>query len=147
VAIGLLWVVVPVGLLSPGCGPECGKTEDCIFSKAATAHGGCAPLEYWCAAGTCKAICGSPCKVVMANFDPCPAGLVCAQPAVSHTAEPDSSYFCTAFPISCRSVDDCPAYTPRVKSEGDAGPIGSPGVWSCEGGFCSFPGFSYVSSQ
>jgi hypothetical protein len=134
-----------VGLLGSACGPECERTEDCILSKAATAHGGCTPLESWCAAGTCKAICGSACKVVMAGFDPCPAGLVCAQPTISQDATPDQLYFCTAFPIPCHLVYDCPPYTPTLKSGADTG--GSSGVWSCENGFCSFPGFSYMSAR
>jgi hypothetical protein len=146
-AHGLLWVAALCVLMGSGCEPECGKTEDCILSKAATAYGGCAPLEYWCDSGACKATCQRPCKVVMPDFDPCPAGSVCAQPTINHSDVSDPSYFCTAFPIPCGSADDCPPYTPNVKSGADAGPAGSPGVWSCDNGFCRFPGFSYMSAQ
>ena len=142
--IGLLCLVAPVGLLGPSCGPECEKKEDCILSQAATKYGGCAPLEYWCASGSCKAICGASCKIVMADFDPCPAGLVCAQPRVNQNTTADSSYFCTALPIPCQSADDCPVFTPSLEN----GPAaGSPGVWSCENGFCRFPGLSYLSAE
>ena len=45
--------------------------------------------------------------------------------------------FCTALPISCTSVEDCPLYRP-------ADAQGVQYDWTCEGGTCRYPGFQYA---
>jgi hypothetical protein len=75
-----------------------------------------------------------PCEMVDTLFNPCQEeGLICNEP-VSNLVEPrGASWTCTALPITCSRVEDCPVFRPD-----------NTGAWQCVGNLCEFPGFSYA---
>jgi hypothetical protein len=67
--------------------------------------------------------------VVDPLFDPCEdEHQIC-----SESTNTLSQGLCTALPIECSDVDDCPLFRPN---DADA--------WQCVEGVCRFPGFDYA---
>ena len=123
-------------LLFEGCDDEssCSTNDDCLSSKFAMDLGRCGP-EVYCRKGTCAGACTHSCQVARADFDPCTSrGLICRE---SNIGDPNGNGICTALPIPCVDVAECPFYKP----------VPGAGTWACVDGFCRFPGYSYESER
>lgn len=117
---------------------SCTTWKDCVGSAEAEAISPCKDpggtgttlhADVACENGACRAECAKGCIPYMCNT----AGAICdAPPGIAPSSVTHS---CTKNPIVCSTASDCPLQIPD--SAGDAG------AWSCESGFCRFPGFTY----
>lgn len=120
---------------SVDCGEEdnsCEVNADCGDSPAARdiRRKKCGS-EVYCSGGTCKGECLDWCQPIVTDTNPCEGGRLCAPQAGS----PDS--ICTMLPVKCSSIEDCPVYLPPTES--------GPSAWSCNGGKCENPAWTYAS--
>ncbi len=128
--------LVAFGLIasSVGCGKsnQCTSHADCYNSQVAEDLGRCAPIEVYCSNRTCRATCGQICTTANSAVNACSdPELLC-----NDATTPAEINFCTALPIACTSVDDCPLYRPPDAQ-------GIQHDWTCERGLCRYPGFRY----
>jgi hypothetical protein len=114
----------------------CVVHDDCWNSEVGIELGRCAPKEVVCQSGTCSATCAQTCEVIQADVNPCQdVELICNEARdVSNLAS--GIVHCTGLEIACDSVDQCPLYLPMT-------PTGTQASWSCDAGFCRYPGFAY----
>ena len=111
------------------CGDECTNDDDCLRSEATLEAGRCAPKDIYCSKGMCRAQCLEPCTSVDTRENPCGSGLLC-------TGSGDGSGgYCSAKPVECRSVSDCPTFVP---------PGGSGAGWQCSAEVCRHPDWEYA---
>lgn len=120
------------GLCVPGppLTAECTIHSDCYNSPISREQGRCGP-EVACIDGVCDAWCpGDACETTDQAVNACSeAGWICAD-----ALAPGFMFgVCRATDIWCDSVDQCPKYRPSNEGE-----------WTCEGGYCRFPGFLYL---
>ena len=111
-------------------GTECRVNSDCSPTEALR----CAAEDVYCLNGQCHQDCTEQCEAIRTDMNPCRESQLCAP-------RPDDSGvgYCTIMPIRCLNVNFCPVYQPQTGAEPDA-------EWSCEGGICTYPGFSYATN-
>lgn len=119
---------------------ECSTWQDCVGSDEAEAlrpcdnggQGAVIQVNAACAEQRCKVECAATCIPYG-----CAAGSVCnvpIGPANAPAVSPSNVlHGCAKNPIACGSSEDCPVERPSQD-----------GAWSCEAGFCRFPGFAYA---
>ena len=94
--------------------------------------GRCFPKEAYCEQGTCAASCREICEVVRSETNACSYDLICTA-----SSSPNQEFgFCSTLAIECRDESDCPLYRPLAADATQA-------AWTCEGGFCSYPDFTW----
>jgi hypothetical protein len=110
--------------------PRCNSWGDCAGVKYSDPER-CFPAESICERSVCTRTCRPQCETVLADFNACEEPLICS----SSPNTPIGG--CTALPISCSSVDDCPSYLPPTGSGDGSG-------WACIDGSCRYPGYQYA---
>jgi hypothetical protein len=123
---------------SGGKPTPCQTNAECVASPEAEAIKNylCGPREAYCLDGGCHAECRESCTVARSDTNPCPYPGQCERVQFA-PADPILG-FCTARPIACTTVDNCPDYLPPL-------PSGGTGEWTCEGGLCTYPEFEYAT--
>lgn len=129
--------VLVLAMLAISCSKEaeqgpipCATHDECL-SAAGEFPERCAPRDWYCHDGACEVSCAQICEVASDDVNPCTdTTLICNEPQGSSIELPH----CTGRPIECSSPADCPLFKPSDN-----------GTWTCEGGVCQFPGFSYAS--
>ncbi len=129
-----LWLSLSCGE-EPAANNDCSVDDDCWNSDAAHDLGRCGPQDVVCKSETCEAWCTRFCQVDREDVNPCGEPFICNQPRSATTASDD--WICQARPISCQTVDDCPAYLPNGGGSG----------WECLDSVCRYPGFQYYSER
>jgi hypothetical protein len=113
----------------PEEGVRCSTSIECRESAEFGRTLGRCVAEVYCLSNRCAGQCIASCQVVDALFNPCKdKGQIC-----SESANTVSLGLCTALPIACSNIDDCPLFRPN---DTDA--------WQCVEGICRFPGFAYA---
>lgn len=134
------WLVVGLGVWIAGACSEpppdeppipCDTSAECAESTQLADRLGRCVAEVYCVSDRCDGECVQPCEVVDPLFNPCEQpGRVCNEPTMADTS---GVWHCTAVPITCERVEDCPVYRPADE-----------GSWECADGICQFPGFEYA---
>lgn len=125
---------------SGGCNKAttCSSWQDCQTSDEANElrpcpngdEGATIHVDTSCVQGTCHAECASTCIPYACGK----AGAVCETPPPVLPVSPSNVvHSCTKNPIACTTAADCPLEKPSEAGE-----------WTCESGFCRFPGFTYA---
>ncbi len=125
---------------SGGCSKAspCTSWQDCQSSDEANElrpcnndnQGATIHVDTACVDGRCQAECASTCIPYGCRTP----GAVCETPAPVLPVSPSNVVrSCTKNPIACTAAADCPL---QKTSES--------GEWTCEDGFCRFPGFAYA---
>jgi hypothetical protein len=113
-----------------GAGPAaaaCTGNRDCDDSpEARSLRGLRCPSESYCLGGQCRAACSKPCPIVPPGENPCAGGALC-DPLLA---------LCRFRPLACTAATDCPRFLPPL-------PGGGLGQWTCTGGHCAYPGFTF----
>jgi hypothetical protein len=112
----------------------CTEKADCVDSPAARAISQIrCMIEVYCLDGMCHAECREACQTVRDDENSCAPPKLCAplSPFV------DRSY-CSALPIACTTSAACPKYRPK-------GQDGTQFEWTCEAGFCAYPGYTHAA--
>jgi hypothetical protein len=112
----------------------CTNSDECWHSDEMVTRLGRCVSEVYCEANRCDGHCLQPCEVVDPLFNPCQqSGLICNEPLNKAVEAAGAIWSCTALPISCIQVEDCPVFRPDAT-----------GAWQCVDNVCQFPGFSYA---
>ena len=135
-SVSLLPLLAWSCLLIAGCGADnrCSADDECINSQVAKDLGRCSPKEAYCRNNSCVAACRPTCTTANSTINAVDdTTLVCNEGLL-----PRELNYCTALPIGCTTLDECPMYRPTDSQ-------GVQHQWTCESQVCRYPGLQYSS--